>query len=273
MKRKAKILILCKTYPSPSAKYAETSCVAGMEENGSLIRLYPVPFRLVGKDQQFAKWQWIEATIEKSPFDHRPESHKIGIDTIVVGDKVPAGSWNERRALLSKFPVYESFEALDQARLSEGITLGLLRPSRIIGLHVRPASSETWTEEEVDKLEKMQRQPSLFEEDERASIRRLEKVPFDFHYTYECTSGGVTSSSTHKISDWEAAQLYRNVRKTHGADGWELPFRKKLEVSLPGQDLMLLMGTIHRFPHQWLIISLIYPPRLLPSETSQLPLF
>jgi hypothetical protein len=50
-----RVLILCKTYPSPSAKYAETSCVAGMTEDGRLIRLYPVPFRLVSDDQQFKK--------------------------------------------------------------------------------------------------------------------------------------------------------------------------------------------------------------------------
>ncbi|MGY0201335.1 hypothetical protein [Leptothrix sp. BB-3] len=42
-----RILILCKTYPSPSARYVETSCVAGMSEDGRLIRLFPVPFRLV----------------------------------------------------------------------------------------------------------------------------------------------------------------------------------------------------------------------------------
>lgn len=35
-----RLLILCKTYPSPSAKYVETSCVAGMDENGRLIRLF-----------------------------------------------------------------------------------------------------------------------------------------------------------------------------------------------------------------------------------------
>jgi hypothetical protein len=38
--RRARILVLCKTYPSPSAKHTETSCVAGMEKNGNLIRLY-----------------------------------------------------------------------------------------------------------------------------------------------------------------------------------------------------------------------------------------
>lgn len=62
-----RILILCKTCPSPSAKYSETSCVAGMDENGQLIRLYPVPFRLIENDKQFKKWQWISARLEKSP--------------------------------------------------------------------------------------------------------------------------------------------------------------------------------------------------------------
>ena len=77
-----RVLILCKTYPSPSAKYAETSCVAGMTEDGKLIRLYPVPFRLVSDEQQFKKWQWITARFEKARDDHRPESHRVFVDTI-----------------------------------------------------------------------------------------------------------------------------------------------------------------------------------------------
>ena len=63
--RIARILILCKTYPSPSGKHVETSCVAGMEENGSLIRLFPVPFRLVDDQKQFKKWQWISEEFPK----------------------------------------------------------------------------------------------------------------------------------------------------------------------------------------------------------------
>lgn len=63
------ILILCKTYPSPSGKHVETSCVAGMRPDGSLIRLFPVPFRLIDGAQQFKKWQWIRARIERAPAD------------------------------------------------------------------------------------------------------------------------------------------------------------------------------------------------------------
>jgi len=80
--RRANILILCKTYPSPSKRYAETSCVAGMEETGRLIRLYPVPFRFLTEEQKFRKWQWINARIEKTRDDHRPESHRIYVDDL-----------------------------------------------------------------------------------------------------------------------------------------------------------------------------------------------
>ena len=55
-----RILILAKTYPSPSAQYVETSCVAGISQDGSMRRLYPVPFRMIEEGQQFKKWQWID---------------------------------------------------------------------------------------------------------------------------------------------------------------------------------------------------------------------
>jgi hypothetical protein len=71
-----------KTYPSPSVRYVETSCVAGMAEDGRLVRLFPVPFRLVEDDQQFKKWQWVRARVRRAQDDARPESHRISVDTI-----------------------------------------------------------------------------------------------------------------------------------------------------------------------------------------------
>ena len=82
-----RILILCKTYPSPSARYVETSCVAGMTDDGRLIRLFPVPFRLVEDDQQFKKWQWITARVRRAQDDARTESHRVSVDTIEVEAK------------------------------------------------------------------------------------------------------------------------------------------------------------------------------------------
>lgn len=38
-----RILITVKTYPTLSASYGELVCTAGLREDGSWIRIYPVP--------------------------------------------------------------------------------------------------------------------------------------------------------------------------------------------------------------------------------------
>lgn len=39
------LLVTVKTYPTPSAKYIETTCVSGITDDGHWIRLHPVNFR------------------------------------------------------------------------------------------------------------------------------------------------------------------------------------------------------------------------------------
>jgi len=234
-----------------------------MTQSGELIRLYPVPFRLIRDSQQFKKWQWISAKIRKASKDHRPESHTIFVDTIKL-DGTPISTknkWADRRIELGKLPMFEDFASLESARRSKGITIALLRPSRIDRLEITKADSPDWTEEEVKKLVKNQVQGGLFDEQDDQEVRLLRKLPYNFHYYYECTVDGKTLKYRHKIADWEAGALYWNCVKEHGLD-WEAPFRRKLEVDLPAKDLRFLMGTLHRFPDQWLIISMIYPPRI-----------
>jgi hypothetical protein len=152
--RQARILILCKTYPSPSGRHVETTCVAGMEESGHLVRLFPVPFRLVDDEQQFKKWQWIKVRIAKAAKDHRAESHKIFVDTISCeGSPLStSNNWRARLEALDKVQAFASFSAMDQARVSHGTTLALLRPSKVLGFEVTPPARPYWTEEEKQKL-------------------------------------------------------------------------------------------------------------------------
>ena len=42
-----KVLITVKTYPTLSRKHGELVCTAGVREDGSWVRLYPIPFRLL----------------------------------------------------------------------------------------------------------------------------------------------------------------------------------------------------------------------------------
>lgn len=269
-----RVLILCKTYPSPSAKYSETSCVAGMDEHGNLIRLYPVPFRLVSDDRQFKKWQWINVRLEKANADHRPESHKLYVDTIECDENTLSTKnyWKDRRIHLDKIPKFENFDALEEARQKNGTSLALLKPKQVISLEIKAVNEPEWTEEEKQKLLVLQQQGNLFDDTDEKSIRLLRKLPYDFHYVYECDLGTKIARYKHKIVDWEVGALFWNVFAKYKKD-WEAPFRKKIEQDLIQADLMFLMGTIHRFPNQWLIVSLIYPPMQQPEQVAQQSLF
>jgi hypothetical protein len=226
-----RVLILCKTYPSPSAGYAETSCVAGLTAAGKLIRLFPVPFRLVADEQQFRKWQWITALVEKARDDHRRESHRIYIDKIQCdAEPLDAGreGWPRRMELLRNVPVFTDFAAGQLSREAEGTTLAMLKPSRIIELEIKAVKNPDWTDDERAKLLQMEQQAGLFDTEANSRpVPTLEKIPFDFHYRYECQVGGKTFEYRHKIVDWEAGALYRRLRRQYGSAGWEKPFRAK----------------------------------------------
>lgn len=61
-----RVLITVKTYPLPSDKYMELVCTAGVLEDGSFIRLYPVDYRYRPIWQWYKKYQWIEVEVEKN---------------------------------------------------------------------------------------------------------------------------------------------------------------------------------------------------------------
>ncbi|MBI5923892.1 MAG: hypothetical protein HY847_19865 [Betaproteobacteria bacterium] len=269
-RRRERILILAKTYPSPSSKYSETSCVAGITDTGVMRRLFPVPFRLIEHGQQFKKWQWIETLVEKAPADRRRESHKIYIDTISVQEIIePKRNWTDRLPWIDKIPSFTNFDDIEASRLEHGTTLALLRPKHLLELAISDADRPDWTDEEKAILLKDGMQGKLFTEEEtRQHIKELRKVPYNFHYRYVCDSPEGEKTFLHKIIDWEAGMLFWNCRKDHGKE-WEKPFRAKLGEQLPNKDLMFLMGNQHRFPHQWLIISVIYPPKQKPTDSSQ----
>jgi hypothetical protein len=268
-----RILILCKTYPSPSARYVETSCVAGMAEDGRLIRLFPVPFRLVEDEQQFKKWQWVTARLRRAQDDARPESHRISVDTIQLeGEPLPTRDhWIARREVIKCVPVFESFAALDAAREADGVTLGLMRPDRLLGLDITPVENPDWTDDEKAKLLQEQQQGNLFDADEdQRSLKTLKKLPFDFHYRYECQTEAGPVEHRHKLVDWEAGALYWNV---HRREDWQAAFRQKFVTEFSDREVVFLMGTIHRFPKQWLIVSVLYPPKLPDALARQQTLF
>jgi hypothetical protein len=48
------VLMIVKTYPTPSSKYGELTCTAGIRlRDNTWVRIYPYPFRTAKDDYQF----------------------------------------------------------------------------------------------------------------------------------------------------------------------------------------------------------------------------
>lgn len=265
------LLIITKTYPSPSGSHRETTCVAAVTRAGEMRRIYPVPYRLLDGDARFHKWEWINARVSQTSKDHRPESRRIDTGSIQRSNNVVPiknGDWSERTCWLEPH-IVPGFTALEQRRQATGQTLGVLRVARIHSLRITPVKDPDWTEADKLKLS----QDGLFDTVEIKRRPPLRKLPFDFHYTYECTSpDDKPDIATHKLTDWEVGALYWKCIAAYGPAGWEAKFRQRFETEFAGKDLFLLMGTIHRFPDQWLIVGIVYPPKRTPAPAEQLGL-
>lgn len=100
-----KVLIAVKTYPTLSSKYDELVCTAGFLEDGSWIRIYPIPFRKLEYDKQYSKYDWVEVDLERNHSDFRPESFKPkSIETAfkIIAHFGTEDSWRLRKEIVLK---------------------------------------------------------------------------------------------------------------------------------------------------------------------------
>ncbi|MEW6518290.1 MAG: hypothetical protein AB1461_02640 [Thermodesulfobacteriota bacterium] len=163
-----KILITVKTYPTLSTKYAELVCTAGVTENGEWRRLYPIRFRQLYDGKKYRKYQWVEAEIEKSTNDRRPESYKIIANSLnPIGNPLPTDKfWRARReAFLKKVIVYEDLAELIKKAHRNELSLAIFRPNRFLKFYAEPVERE-WDVKKVADLEKQKLQLHLFKNKE-----------------------------------------------------------------------------------------------------------
>jgi len=99
---KQRVLITVKTYPTLSRKYGETVCTAGVREDGTWVRIYPVPFRRLDEAEQYKKFDWIECRLARNTADPRPETYRPvdEIELQPVAHIDTADKWRVRRQLL-----------------------------------------------------------------------------------------------------------------------------------------------------------------------------
>lgn len=256
---KGRFLIIVKTYPSPSRKYGETVCCAGIDaKTGRWIRMFPVNFRSLDEFGRFKKWQWVEASWEPAK-DGRPESIHVHQDSITAGEALPSGDrgWPRRRAWLDPL-LDDSIESLQAEEAANGKSLGLIRPAGIKRLIIRDA--ETWDEASERDLVQL----SIAWTNSSTPAGDLEKLPFDFFYEFTCRDDACRGHRM-KVLDWEMAQTYRNFRRLYGRDAWEAKFREKYGQWVSARDVHLVMGTHHVY-RNWMIVGILYPPHVKADE-------
>lgn len=269
---KRRIYILVKTYPTISKEYSELVCTAGMLEDGSWVRLYPVPFRLLNDEQKYRKFTWVEVDIERNYRDFRPESFRPAIDSLQVISHSSKVNWQERNSIIfKKEPVYTNLgKVINEAKSPAHTSLATFKPTKVIDLIAEEVSRE-WDQGKLKELEAQSRQMQFFktEKDLVEEFRTVRKVPYKFSYKFEDDVGKI---STLMIVDWEIGMLYFNCLQLTNNDE-EKAIDKVKEKYLgfaKNKDLYFFLGTTHlwhnRKSQNPFIIIGVYPPPFMSDQ-------
>ena len=257
-KQKLKVLITVKTYPIPSGKYDELVCTAGVTESGDFVRLYPINFRDLPFNQQYKKYQWIEVMAEKHRGrDVRRESYRPDSDTIqIIGELIKSnpGNWiaRARYALAKKA---RSMEELNDQREADRTSLGIFKPNKVHDL-VISADDPDWKAGFKAAL-----QQARLWDDRTVSKEPPRKVPFKFHYHFECDDPRCNGHRM-MIEDWEVGALFwRLVDQglTHKDAANKVREKFLGELCGPDKDTHFFVGTILAYPKSWMVIGVFYP--------------
>ena len=273
---KIRIYIVVKTYPTISKEHSELVCTAGVLEDGSWIRLYPVPFRKLDFDQKYPKYSWIEVDAVRNHKDFRPETYRPTLGTITVGERSKKVDWDERRKIVfNNKKVYMNMQELIDLAKTDHTSLAVFKPTKVIDFIAEPTDRD-WDAEKLAILRGLSQQMSFFQTPEEIvhEFTVVPKVPYKFKYIFEDEVG---KRSTMMVEDWETGMLYFNCLKSANGDE-TVAITKVREMYYDrfiARDLHFFLGTTLKFHNvglnPFLIIGTFHPP--LPSPVHQLSLF
>lgn len=266
---KTRVLITVTTYPLPSRSYDELVCTAGMLEDGTWIRIFPIPLSFLidlkgsGKVNN-VKYTWVELELVKRTDDFRPESHSprhYDFRDIEVLETIGTGhNWARRKELCCQKVYTNIKELINDSKEPTNVSLATLKPTSILQFIIEEDERE-WK----DEWKELRKQTDLFETETSPEIL-IPKLPYKFYYQFEDDEG---TRSKLMIEDWEIGALYWNCLKQSDGDeqkALEL-VRKKYEWEfIETKDLHFFLGTTKQW-HQrrgsnpFLIIGVFYPKK------------
>lgn len=259
-----KVLITVKTYPTLSAKYDELVCTAGFKEDGTWIRIYPVPFRKKSYAEQYKKYDWIELDLVKNKGDFRPESYRpnnIDTEIKVVGHIDTSRNWEDRKKLCLGKIYYNLSELIAESKNKDICTsLAVFKPTEISDFIVE-STERDWDKDKLAKLNQL----NLFETNKAGKFEVVQKLPYKFRFLFKDNQG---TESRMMIEDWEIGQLFWNCLARHEGDEKKAiaDVRKKyLNDFAKTKDIHFFLGTTQAHHHVSLnpfIIIGIFQPKI-----------
>lgn len=267
--KRMKILLAVTTYPQPSRSYDELVCTAGLLEDGSWIRLYPVPLSFLSRLKhdgvvETTKYTWIELNVKPRTDDFRPESHSPADyefkDLVILEHLGTENHWARRKEICLKKVYTNLTQLIEESRLPKNTSLATFKPARITAFEVEKDErdwKDVWTQ--------LKQQKSLFADpdSERMQIR---KVPYKFFYRFEDEEGRIARLM---IEDWEIGQLFWNCLRDAQNDEQKALDKVKLKYDVEfrlEKDIYLFLGTTsewhrRRSPNPFVIIGVFYPKK------------
>lgn len=269
-----KILIAVKTHPTLSSKYDELVCTAGFLEDGSWVRVYPIPFRKLDYGSQYKKYDWVIADIEKNTSDFRSESYKLksvesGFKIVDHIDTDKDQSWRRRKEIVLKNVYTNMSDLIALAKDKTKYTsLAVFKPKKIIDFKIEGVSRE-WDKKKLDKLKARASQIDLFEHSENP-FEVVDKLPYKFSYKFISDDD---IERTLMIEDWEIGALYWNSLKRYEGDEFRAcndVKKKYFDDFAKTKDLYLFLGTTREFhlisPSPFVIIGTFHPKKVVQTS-------
>ncbi len=263
-----RVLIAVKTYPTLSSKYDELVCTAGFLEDGSWVRIYPIPFRKLEYDKQYRKYDWVEVDLERNASDFRLERYKPkSIDSTfkIVGHIGTEEGWKLRKEIILR-NVYTNMADLikDSKDPKKYTSLAVFRPKEILGFEVEPADRE-WDKEKLKQLQANAQQLALFKISD-IPFEVVKKLPYKFSYRFTGDDG---KERKLMIEDWEIGQLFWNCLKKYEGDEVKACLdvrRKYFDDFALTKDLHFYLGTtrVHHLiaPNPFVIVGTFHPKKM-----------
>ena len=252
--------VLVPAFAQPECRPDErVGCIA-LTPQGRLVRLYPWRFRDLRPEQRFACGDLIEYEAGAPTHDRRPETCPVDTRSVRVAQPAACLTPQQHLQLWAQTPCVPMAD-LQQAHLSEGTTLGVVRPDAgSLRLRLAPLDGSPGHR----LLQEACRQVG------RAMHPAPAQHPVELALSYRFTSDGHAHEL--RLLDWEAqATCLRYLRRHPDPGEARRQLQHKYEQRLPALDLRLVVSTLRDHAHEFAVVGLLCAGTSLEQATRAAP--